>query len=166
MSQLCEKCRLIFRGHWIPKLSSSEEDAESPASSNDFYEQPDWVQCVDSLGALAQESSARPYESPIHHDLRSLKSSAVDGCRLCSMLLDAVPETHDGHQASDPELWQIFRRHPERFRGVVVVRPYGGDQNEDTDLMLEVSYFLDARYDNVSAYFFTVDLDLRPAGSM
>jgi hypothetical protein len=165
MNKLCSTCQDVFHGHWIKRPPSTNSipgsesamdmyDEPSDDSSQDqFYEQPDWVKVT--------EGSAREYEPVPHHSIATLRISARKGCHLCNLIADKIPEDYTGHENSNAELWQLFKKDSSRLEGVVVARPYAEDASEQQDLCLEVSYWLDGDSENNRAYFLTVDLELR-----
>lgn len=129
------------------------DEASDDSSQDQFYEQPDWVK--------VSEGSSRGYEPIPHHSIAALQISARKGCHLCNLIADKIPEDYTGHENSNAELWQLFKNDSSRLEGVVVARPYAEDANEQQDLCLEVSYWLDGDSENTRAYFLTVDLELR-----
>lgn len=158
---LCRKCQEIFTGHWTTRASSVleiYEDAEHDDNSNpgvdeessttDFYDRPDWIQAISS-------QFSDPARSPKHHSITGLKESAADGCKLCVLLWDQLPDL-----LLDRE--QEHRIDLSRAIGIAVVRPSfidtADDQTEELPrtLDLEITYCLDGRDDVEEAYLHLV----------
>ena len=161
ISKLCTVCQGIFRGLWAPRpwpvseldsidLGNSEDEADNGLEGRD------WAR-------LLEESSSPisvRYELPLHHSIPDLELSAENGCHLCTMIWDKIPQKYTGHENDDLELWQLLRQRSRRLIGVVAIRPYADIDDERQDLCLELSYYLDGASDNSQAYLCTVDLDL------
>jgi hypothetical protein len=160
LNKLCAACQDIFRGLWaprpwpVPELDSIDlEDA-----TDNGLEGRDWSRLLEEGSSPI---SAR-HELPVHHSIPDLESSAEEGCHLCTMIWDKIPQRHTGHENDDPVLWQLLWQKSARLIGVVAIRPYADIGDIRQELCLELSYYLDGASDNPQAYFCTVDLDLWP----
>jgi hypothetical protein len=161
ISKLCAVCQDIFRGLWAPRpWPVSELDSTDLGNSEDEtdtgLEGRDWSRLLKESGL---PTSVR-HELPVHHNIPNLQLSAEEGCHLCTMIWDKMPQKYTGHENDDPVLWQLLWQRSARLIGVVAIRPYADIDDERHDLCLELSYYLDGASDNPRAYLCTVDLDL------
>jgi hypothetical protein len=175
---LCGQCQQIFKGRWAPKESlgvatrsqphrqtaadphlreSPTDDLPSPENSDTYsedgwYENPDWVKVITVNETSTIPSKAMSSLSPQHHSILDLEESARNGCHLCTVIWDIVPDKIE-------ELESAAKENLARLIGVVVVRPYNEDDVSREDVALEISYFVDGEVVR-EAYVFTVGVQL------
>ena len=177
MSNLCDVCLCLLRGLWTPRTDEFEAEPDADGSDDaganavdstdlapddeedydlgsEFYERPNWLHSAEGSSDL---------KSPLHHSVPALKQSAEQGCHLCNLLQDRMPQVHTGHENSDPMIWRLFEEKSPRLIGVATVRPYGEEETVG-NLCLEISYFVDGMSTAPYAYFCSLELDLLPAG--
>ncbi len=175
MSNLCDICSQLFRGHWEPRTDDPEpgpdtdgsddtdasavdttdltpDDEEDYDTGSEFYERPNWLHSAEGSADL---------KTQVHHSVPALKQSAEQGCHLCNLLQDRMPRVHTGQENSDPTNWRLFAEKSPRLIGVATVRPHGEEETVG-NLCLEISYFVDGMSTDPDAYFCSLELDLLP----
>ncbi|KAK5718840.1 hypothetical protein LTR17_015605 [Elasticomyces elasticus] len=125
IAELCDKCKIIFRGHWAQREDvqfddsvdeALEENSESAGltEGSRFYEAPDWLHATS--GNSTDLAALRPL---MHHGVAALQSSAESGCHLCSILWDQASDIIDQLEARYLPLVS-------QATGIVIVRPEPG----------------------------------------
>ena len=121
----------------------------------DFYERPRW---------LHRSNKFADFQPFLHHSIPTIESFAAQGCHLCNLLLDRLPEYHTGHENPDTSIRQMVKNKSPRVIGVASVQPYDETSKVPAgNLCLEISYFVDGDSSRSANYFRSVDFTLMPA---
>lgn len=172
LAMLCVKCQSVFEGEWAEKESlnlTTEDNAsllninpvkESPVlesnssmsdsqetESSEWGENPEWVKVVPS------DTEPVSFVSPQHHSVENLKASAQNGCNLCALLRETVIAKMESLDLEESVITSLV--------GIVVVRPSSANSRHEGTLVLEVSFFVDAKVEG-RAYKLAIEVLLIP----
>ncbi|KAJ9639921.1 hypothetical protein H2199_006154 [Coniosporium tulheliwenetii] len=186
---LCDECRGIFEGLWLPKEwkrptneeligGNNEESVLVPAdgspwrsqlplpgdysgiSPGPYPYQHNWVKV---LGVNSVTASGKPifsYTSPIHHNIRSLEECAGSKCHICTMLWDRLPGGSGiVKRAQSPKHVENWPEDPEEALRRIQGVVVIRPAGEAGHLYLEVMYFIDGLV-RPGGPLFSVTLDL------
>jgi hypothetical protein len=143
----------LFRGHWADEndfasrlrieLVTDADEEQDETMSDKVFENPATDKLQDT-GALGRR----------HHTIPDMQNSAKDGCHLCTILWDMISQKMEEMNASE-ELKERLRS-AEGYPDIELWKSLhsGWDDSdseeeateEDSDLRLELRYFLDGDF--------------------